>query len=123
MGFHLVMVHFEGSPRKTGIELSLMTRYFSFLVVVRPCGSSGVTKLTATTAWFPCRDHLRRCHPSDPRADEEPNLNPQLASHQPPQSFDFLPYLRDPPSPLWHGWKLTSGCAVGDLLCEAVRSW
>lgn len=36
MGFHLVMVNFEGIPRKTGIELSLMSRYFSFLVIVRP---------------------------------------------------------------------------------------
>lgn len=30
------MADFEGVPRKTGIELSLMTRYFTFLVIVRP---------------------------------------------------------------------------------------
>ena len=42
MGFELVLAHFEGIPRKTGIELSLMSRYFSFLVIVRLCGSSGM---------------------------------------------------------------------------------
>jgi len=42
MGFHLVLAHFEGIPRKTGIELSLMTRYFCFLVIVSLCSSSGV---------------------------------------------------------------------------------
>ena len=44
IGLYLVLAHFEGIPRKTGIELSLMTRYFIFLVVVSPCGSFGVKR-------------------------------------------------------------------------------
>jgi len=79
-----------------------MTRYFCFLVVVCLVALPERTELTMTTAWFPCRDHLRRCHSSHPRADKEPNVNPHPAGYQPSQSFDFLPYLRDPPSALWH---------------------
>lgn len=34
MLIHSGLAHFEGIPRKTGIELSLMTRYAIFLIFV-----------------------------------------------------------------------------------------
>ena len=98
-----LLANFEGIPRRTGLELSLMTRYFIFQVIVRPLPPVFVIPLTGLLAFVPYRHHLRWSHPSSPRYHQEPELGPHAPCTEPPRGVDVLPHLHRPPRPHGHG--------------------
>jgi hypothetical protein len=97
-----LLAWFEGIPRFTGLELSLMTRYFIFQVVVRTLSSCAC--LVTTNSYprlalvFDCHDLVGyRRHPSPTRIN--PTSTPTILTQKLPEASTFL--LRMPSCKVW----------------------
>ena len=69
-----LFARFEGIPQKTGVELSLMTRFFIFQVVVSTFLGSDLTTSQVAVAFVPYRDLVIRHYGLDYDHLEQPHF-------------------------------------------------
>ncbi|CAE6435886.1 unnamed protein product [Rhizoctonia solani] len=102
-----LLARFEGIPRFTGLELSLMSRYFifqvihSFLIVTI---SSGLIAAL-------------------PQLASNPTSIPTILAEKPPEASTFFLTYAMLQGLAGSAGGLFTDCAVGAVLCEVVHSW
>lgn len=121
----LALARYEGIPRKTGIELSLMTRYAIFLIFVCLTGQRGRYRVWPDT--FATSEFVLDCNPvfralrfySGHR--EQPCIRRHDSCPKYASSFDFLHYICHDPG-RWFHWKLAAAGDPRDLSHQADSS-
>lgn len=132
-----ILARLEGIPQKTGVELSLMDRFFTFQVIV------GAFCVTPNQVFYNVSERLSGCHiriwyyHSSTRVSEQPWISPVTLGSQFTKRFHVLSDVSVHLELTWqyldsgqfcnssrsnrNSWRLPSSRAFGDVLCQINR--